>query len=146
MNEEENFVDAANDFDERPISPQEGDIFATLPNGVKIAGTVDFLLNAACTDYVRDGQGAFATVKAIQEITILKLFKFSGLTTAAWAEGLDIAEVTWYKYRNKKTVPAQLMETAWRLAMESRATIRGLLSVSSARKLNRIKELLKDEE
>ena len=145
MNEEENFVDAANDFDERSISPQEGDIFATLPNGVKIAGTLDFLLNSACTDYVRDGKGAFAAVKALPEITVLDLFKFSGLTTAAWAEGLRIAEVTWYKYRNQKKVPEQLMEKAWRLAMEARAAVRGLLSASSARKLNRIKELLYEE-
>ena len=146
MNEEENFVDAANDFDDKPLSPHEGDLVATLSTGVKLAGTVDFLLNSACTDYVRDGKGAFAAVKALPEITVLDLFKFSGLTTAAWAEGLGIAEVTWYKYRNKEKIPVQLMEKAWRLAMESRATIRGLLSVSSARKLNRIKEVLNAEE
>lgn len=145
MNEEENFVDASDDFDDRPISPQEGDLVVTLSTGVKLAGTVDFLLNAACTDYARDGQGAFAAVKALPEITVLDLFKFSCLTTAAWAEGLRIAEVTWYKYRNKKKIPDQLMEKAWRLAMEARAAVRGLLSSTDVRKLNRIKELLDEE-
>ena len=145
MNEDK-FVDASDDFDDRPISPKSGDLVATLPTGVKIAGSLDFLLNSACTDYVRDGKGAFAAVKALPEITVLDLFKFSGLTTAAWAEGIGIAEVTWYKYRNKEKVPDQLMEKAWRLAMEARAAVRGLLSSTDARKLNRIKELLKDEE
>lgn len=129
----------------RPLEPQQGDLTAILPTGVKLSGPVDFLLNAACTDYIRDGKGAFEAVKALPEITVLDLFKFSGLTTAAWAEGLDIAEVTWYKYRNKKNVPAELRENAFALAMEARAAVRGLRSGAAARKLRQIMELLDEE-
>ena len=116
-----------------------------LATGVKLSGPVDFLLNAACTDYIRDGRGAFEAVKALPEITVLDLFKFSGLTTAAWAEGLDIAEVTWYKYRNKKNVPPELRGNAFALAMEARAAVRGLRSGAAARKLRQIMELLDEE-
>ena len=121
---------------------QPGDLTAILPGGVKLSGPVDFLLNSACTDYVRDGKGAFEAVKAIPEITVLDLFKFSGLTTAAWAEGLGIAEVTWYKYRNRTDVPGLLRENAFVLAMEARAAVRGLRFGAAARKLRRIMELL----
>ena len=102
--------DFTDDYNDRPLEPHPGDLSAILPGGVKLYGPVDFLLNAACTDYVRDGKGAFEAVKALPEITVLDLFKFSGLTTAAWAEGLGIAEVTWYKYRNRTDVPAELRE------------------------------------
>lgn len=102
--------------------------------------TVD-LLNVACTEYVREGKGTFNS-KSLPQITVLDLFKFSGLTTAAWAEGLGIAEVTWYKYRNRKDVPVELRENAFVLAMEARAAIRGLRSGAAARKLRQIIELL----
>ena len=133
------------DYNDRPLEPQPGDLVAILPNGVKLSGPVDFLLNAACTDYIRDGKGAFEAVKAMQEITVLDLFKFSGLTTAAWADGLGIAEVTWYKYRNKKNVPPELRGNAFALAMEARAAVRGLRSGAAARKLRQIMELLDEE-
>ncbi len=133
------------DYNDRPLEPQPDDLTAILATGVKLSGPVDFLLNAACTDYIRDGRGAFEAVKAMQEITVLDLFKFSGLTTAAWAEGLGIAEVTWYKYRNKKNVPAELRENAFALAMEARAAVRGLRSGAAARKLRQIMELLDEE-
>lgn len=106
---------------------------------------VNSLLEAACTDYVRDGSGAYEEVKDNEGITVLELFKFSGLTTAAWAEGLGIAEVTWYKYRNKKKIPGKLMEKAFVLAMEARATVRGLHSSAAARKLNKIIEIIDEE-
>ena len=142
MNEEKN-IDVASDFqDDRPLEPQPGDLTAVLPTGVKLSGPVDFLLNSACTDYVRDGKGALEAVKHLQEITVLDLFKFSGLTTAAWAEGLGIAEVTWYKYRNRREVPEELRENAFVLAMEARAAVRGLRFGAAARKLRRIMELL----
>ena len=134
-----------NDYEDRPLDPHPGDLTAILPGGVKLYGPVDFLLNAACTDYVRDGKGAFEAVKALPEITVLDLFKFSGLTTAAWAEGLGIAEVTWYKYRNRTDVPEELRENAFVLAMEARAAVRGLRSGAAARKLRQIMELLNDE-
>lgn len=134
------------DYNDRPLEPQPGDLTAILPAGVKLSEPVDFLLNAACTDYVRDGKGAFEAVKALPEITVLDLFRFSGLTTAAWAEGLDIAEVTWYKYRNKKNVPAELRENAFALAMEARAAVCGLRSGAAARKLRQIVEIIKKEE
>ena len=106
---------------------------------------VNALLEAACTDYVRDGNGAFEAINDNEEITILDLSKFSGLTTAAWAEGLGIAEVTWYSYRNKKKVPEKLMGKAFVLAMEARATVRGLHSSAAARKLNKIIEIIDEE-
>lgn len=106
---------------------------------------VNAILEEACTDYVRDGHGAFEEVKKNGEITVLDLFKFSGFTTAAWAEGLGIAEVTWYKYRNKKKIPEKLMEKAFVLAMEARATVRGLHSSAAARKLNKIIEIIDEE-
>ena len=106
--------------------------------------TVNSILDAACTDYVRDGHGAFEAIKDNEEITILDLSKFSGLTTAAWAEGLGIAEVTWYSYRNKKKVPEKLLEKAFVLAMGSRAIIRGFRSFADARKLYKIKEILEE--
>lgn len=106
---------------------------------------INSLLEEACTDYVRDGHGAFETVKDNEEIAVLELFKFSGLTTAAWAEGLGIAEVTWYSYRNKKKVPEKLMKKAFVLAMEARATVRGLHSSTAARKLNKIIEIIDEE-
>ena len=134
--------DFTDDYNDRPLEPHPGDLSAILPGGVKLYGPVDFLLNSACTDYVRDGKGAFEAVKAIPEITVLDLFKFSGLTTAAWAEGLGIAEVTWYKYRNRTDVPAELRENAFVLAMEARAAVRGLRSGAAARKLRKIMELL----
>lgn len=102
--------------------------------------TANSILEAACTDYVRDGNGAFEAIN--EEITILDLSKFSGLTTAAWAEGLRIAEVTWYSYRNKKKVPEKLMGKAFVLAMESRAIVRGFRSFADARKLQKIKEII----
>ena len=105
---------------------------------------VNSLLEEACTDYVRDEHGAFEEVKKNGEITVLDLFKFSGFTTAAWAEGLGIAEVTWYKYRNKKEVPEKIMEKAFVLAMGSRAIIRGFRSFADARKLYKIKEILEE--
>ena len=105
---------------------------------------VNDLLEATCTDYVRDGHGAFETIKDNEEITILDLSKFSGLTTAAWAEGLGIAEVTWYSYRNKKKVPEKLMGKAFVLAMESKAIVRGFRSFADARKLYKIKEILEE--
>lgn len=137
--------DFTDDYNDRPLEPQPGDLTAILPGGVKLYGPVDFLLNAACTDYVRDGKGAFEAVKHLQEITVLDLFKFSGLTTAAWADGLGIAEVTWYKYRNRTDVPAELRENAFVLAMEARAAVRGLRSGAAARKLRQIMELLNEE-
>ena len=130
-----------NDVDD--FEPQPGDLTVILPTGVKLSGPVDFLLNAACTDYVRDGKGAFEAVKSLSEITVLDLFKFSGLTTAAWAEGLGIAEVTWYKYRNRQEVPAELRENAFSLAMEARAAVRGLRSGAAARKLRQIIQIIK---
>ena len=133
------------DYNDRPLEPQPGDLTVILATGVKLSGPVDFLLNAACTDYVRDGKGAFDAVKALPEITVLDLFKFSGLTTAAWAEGIGIAEVTWYKYRNKKNVPAELRENAFALAMEARSAVLGLRSGAAARKLRQIMELLDEE-
>lgn len=133
------------DYNDRPLEPQPGDLTAILPTGVKLSGPVDFLLNAACTDYIRDGRGAFEAVKALPAITVLDLFKFSGLTTAAWAEGLGIAEVTWYKYRNKKNVPPELMGNSFALAMEARAAVRGIRSGAAARKLRQIMELLDEE-
>ena len=133
-----------NDVDD--FEPQPGDLTVILPTGVKLSGPVDFLLNAACTDYIRDGKGAFEAVKAMQEIAILDMFKFSGLTTAAWAEGLGIAEVTWYKYRNRQEVPAELRENAFSLAMEARAAVRGLRSGAAARKLRKIIEIIKNED
>ena len=129
--------DFTNDYNDRPLEPHPGDLSAILPGGVKLYGPVDFLLNSACTDYVRDGKGAFEAVKALPEITVLDLFKFSGR-----AEGLDIAEVTWYKYRNRSDVPAELRENAFVLAMEARAAVRGLRSGAAARKLRKIMELL----
>ena len=102
------------------------------------------VLEEAGTDYVRDGHGAFEAIKDNEEITILDLSKFSGLTTAAWAEGLGIAEVTWYSYRNKKKVPEKLLEKAFVLAMGSRAIIRGFRSFADARKLYKIKEILEE--
>ena len=105
---------------------------------------VNSVLEEACTDYVRDGNGAFEEVKKNGEITVLDLFKFSGLTTAAWSEGLGIAEVTWYKYRNKKKVTEKIMEKAFVLAMGSRAIIRGFRSFADARKLYKIKEILEE--
>lgn len=137
--------DLTDDYNDRSLEQQPGDLTATLANGVKLSGPVDFLLNAACTDYVRDGKGAFEAVKHLQEITVLDLFKFSGLTTAAWADGLGIAEVTWYKYRNRTDVPAELRENAFVLAMEARAAVRGLRSGAAARKLRQIMELLNEE-
>ena len=107
--------------------------------------TANSILEAACTDYVRDGNGAFEAINDNEEITILDLSKFSGLTTAAWAEGLGIAEVTWYSYRNKKKVPEKLMGKAFVLAMESRAIVRGFRSLADARKLQKIKEILNEE-
>ena len=133
------------DYNDRPLEPQPGDLTAVLPGGVKLSGPAEFILNAACTDYIRDGRGAFEAVKAMQEITVLDLFKFSGLTTAAWAEGLVIAEVTWYKYRNRQEVPQELRENAFSLAMEARAAVRGLRSGAAARKLRQIMELLDEE-
>lgn len=106
---------------------------------------VNARLEEACTDYVRDGHGAFDELKKNEEIAVLDLFKFSGFTTAAWAEGLGIAEVTWYKYRNKKEVPEKIMEKAFVLAMESRAIVRGFRSFADARKLQKIKEILNEE-
>lgn len=148
MNEElkEDWDDLADDV--RPAEPQPGDLTATLPDGLALTGPVDFLLNCACTNYVADGKGAYKAVKKVTEITILDLFKFSGLTTAAWCEGLTIAEATWYKYRNKPTeeIPAERMEDAWVLAMETRAAIRGLRSGAAARRFRQIMELLKDDE
>lgn len=144
MNEEKN-IDAASDFqDDRTLETQPGDLTAVLPTGVKLSGPVDFLLNAACTDYIRDGKGAFEAVKSLPEITVLHLFRFSGLTTAAWAEGLGVAEVTWYKYRNKKNVPEELRENAFSLAMEARAAVRGLRSGAAARKLRQIIQIIKN--
>ena len=137
--------DLTDDYNDRPLEPHPGDLSAILPGGVKLSGPVDFLLNAACTDYIRDGKGAFEAVKTMQEITVLDLFRFSGLTTAAWAEGLGIAEVTWYKYRNKKNVPAELRENAFALALEARAAVRGLRSGAAVRKLRQIMELLDEE-
>ena len=143
---EEDWDGLANDV--RPAEPQPGELTAILPDGLRISGPVDFLLNCACTNYIGDGKGAYPAVKDVQEITILDLFKFSGLTTAAWCEGLTIAEPTWYKYRNKPTgeIPADRMEDAWVLAMETRAAIRGLRSGAAARRLRKIMELLKDDE
>ena len=138
--------DVIDDYNDRPLEPQPGDLTAVLPGGVKLSGPVDFLLNAACTDYIRDGKGAFEAVKTMQEITVLDLFRFSGLTTAAWAEGLGIAEVTWYKYRNRQEVPAELRENAFSLAMEARAAVRGLRSGAAARKLRKIIEIIKNED
>lgn len=147
MNEElkEDWDDLADDV--RPTEPQPGDLTATLPDGLALTGPVDFLLNMACTSYVDDGE-SYQAVKKVTEITILDLFKFSGLTTAAWCEGLTIAEATWYKYRNKPTgeIPADRMEDAWVLAMETRAAIRGLRSGAAARRLRKIMEILEDEE
>lgn len=138
-------MNVTDDYNDRPLDPQPGDLTAVLPGGVKLSGPVDFLLDAACTDYIRDGRGAFDAVKALQGITILDLFKFSGFTTAAWAEGLGIAEVTWYKYRNRREVPAELRENAFALAMEARAAIRGLRSGAAARKLRQIMELIDED-
>ena len=134
--------------DVQPLGPQPGELTAVLPDGLKISGPVDFMLNAACTNYVDDGRGAYAAVRQLPQITILDLFRFSGLTTAAWCEGLTIAEPTWYKYRNKQSaeIPADRMEDAWVLAMETRAAIRGLRSGAAARRLRKIMELLKDDE
>ncbi len=143
MNEEKN-IDAASDFqDDRPLEPQPGDLTVILPTGVKLSGPAEFILNAACTDYIRDGRGTFEAVKALPEITVLDLFKFSGLTTAAWAEGLGIAEVTWYKYRNRQEVPPELRENAFALAMEARAAVRGLRAGAAARKLRQIIQIIK---
>lgn len=133
------------DYNDRP-EPHPGNLTAILPTGVKLSGSVDFLLNAACTDYIRDGMGAFEAVKALPEITVLDLFRFSGLTTAAWAEGLGIAEVTWYKYRNRQEVPPELRENAFALAMEARAAVRGLRSGAAARKLRQIIQIIKKGE
>lgn len=133
--------------DEQPLGPQPGELTAVTESGIALHGPVDFLLNMACTSYVDDGE-SYRVVKKVQEITILDLFRFSGLTTAAWCEGLTIAEPTWYKYRNKSTgeIPADRMENAWVLAMESRAAIRGLRSGAAARRLRKIMEILEDEE
>ena len=138
--------DFTDDYNDRPLDPQPGDLTAILPGGVKLSGPAEFILNAACTDYIKDGRGAFEAVKSLPEITVLDLFKFSGLTTAAWAEGLGIAEVTWYKYRNRQEVPAELRENAFALAMEARAAVRGLRSGAAARKLRQIVEIIKKEE
>lgn len=134
--------------DVQPLGPQPGELTATLPDGLKISGTVEFLLNCACTNYIGDAKGAYPAVKNVPEITILDLYKFSGLTTGAWCEGLTIAEPTWYKYRNKQTaeIPADRMEDAWVLAMEARAAIRGLRSGAAARRLRKIMEILGDDE
>lgn len=147
MNEElkEDWDDLADDV--RPAEPQPGELTAVTESGIALHGPVDFLLNMACTSYVDDGE-SYRAVKKVQEITILDLYKFSGLTTGAWCEGLCIAEPTWYKYRNKPTgeIPADRMENAWVLAMESRAAIRGLRSGAAARRLRKIMEILEDEE
>ena len=147
MNEElkEDWDDLADDV--RPTEPQPGELTAVTESGIALHGPVDFLLNMACTSYVDDGE-SYRAVKKVQEITILDLFRFSGLTTGAWCEGLTIAEPTWYKYRNKSTeeIPADRMENAWVLAMESRAAIRGLRSGAAARRLRKIMEILEDEE
>lgn len=147
MNEElkEDWDDLADDV--RPTEPQPGDLTAVTESGIALHGPVDFLLNMACTSYVDDGE-SYRAVKKVQEITILDLFRFSGLTTGAWCEGLTIAEATWYKYRNKPTeeIPAERMEEAWVLAMETRAAIRGLRSGAAARRLRKIMEILEDEE
>ena len=76
--------DFTDDYNDRPLDPQPGDLTAILPGGVKLYGPVDFLLNSACTDYVRDGKGAFEAVKAIPEITVLDLFKFSLIETSCY--------------------------------------------------------------
>lgn len=133
--------------DEQPLGPQPGELTAVTESGTALHGRVDFLLNMACTSYVDDGE-SYRAVKKVQEITILDLFRFSGLTTGAWCEGLTIAEPTWYKYRNKSTeeIPADRMENAWVLAMESRAAIRGLRSGAAARRLRKIMEILEDDE
>ena len=144
MNEEE-WDELADDVCQ--TEPQPGELTAVTESGIALHGPVDFLLNMACTSYVDDGE-SYQAVKKVTEITILDLFKFSGLTTAAWCEGLTIAEATWYKYRNKPTgeIPADRMEDAWVLAMETRAAIRGLRSGAAARRLRKIMELLKDDE
>ena len=144
MNEEE-----WDDFEDvPPLAPQPGDLTAVTESGIALHGPADFLLNLACTNYIEDGNGAYQAVRQLSEITVLELFKFSGLTTAAWCEGLEISEPTWYKYRNKPTgeIPAELVGNAWVLAMESRAAIRGLRSGAAARRLRKIQELLKDDE
>lgn len=104
---------------------------------------IDSLLDAACISYVGDGE-SYRAIRKITEITILDLFRFSGLTTAAWCEGLTVAKSTWYKYRNNLTseIPADRMEDAWVLAMETRAATKGLQSVGAARHLRKVMELL----
>ena len=148
MNEElkEDWDDLADDV--RPAEPQQGDLTATLPDGLALTGPVDFLLNCAWPTPGAAGPGAHHALPTGPDITPLAQFQRSGLTTAAWCEGLTIAEATWYKYRNKPTeeIPAERMEDAWVLAMETRAAIRGLRSGAAARRLRKIMELLKDDE
>lgn len=114
------------------------------PAAEETAERSDSLLDAAYISYVGDGE-SYRAVKKAQVVTILDLFRFSGLTTAAWCEGLNVAKSTWYKYRNKPTgeIPADRMEYAWVLAMETRAAIKGLQSGGAARCLRKVMELLK---
>lgn len=116
----------------------------TAPAEEETADHSDSLLDAAYISYVGTGE-SYRAVKKAQVVTILDLFRFSGLTTVAWCKGLNISKSTWYKYRNRQTseIPADRMEYAWVLAMETRAATRGLQFDGAARRLRKVMELLK---